>query len=854
MLQKAINVKKINVGGTVKMVQEMDHSVPEELYNLTQLADVTLAAGKLSTTNLEHVQDFTHDEKVFDYSRKYPVADEPVATQNQAIDYQPIFTSALKPQIEPFNDKLHSVIRANPPDHNEPIQKTASNLAADKLANFSSSEDDSSTFNYSHKIFDKRKSRKLSYQSDDSEYDARRFNQDRFSLFVEKSVPEVDDSLMSSETESHDCMEISKIGDSASSGEDVHVCPECGKKYSTSSNLARHRQTHRGEKPFPCNICAKAFADKSNLRAHVQTHSNTKPHTCSRCGKAFALKSYLYKHEESSCMRSIKPTEKSRPKPYRPDATKATVNIVTKFLKKSKHQQSDVPKKFKDKIKDKLKSTSDPTEPESIVTDLSSQKCYYDLTKPLHRKAFHLANKDSNETVDEWYHRLQDLALSCDYGCYLEMLLLDKLVVGLDEFILDRLCKEQKDLSLKNVIEFSRNYEVSSDHMDIKPEMVIVKQELELSDVEEDDESHSNCDINYTEDNSYRDGQVNEDVPLPFTTIVNTPTLVYDRPKVFECYLCHKWWPTVGHLTYHFGRHHTVGTISKCHLCGKWLKTPSSLVRHVNMHLSDRPYHCDLCDFSFASAISLKRHMIQHNKSESNAFKCSQCQKEFISQRHLRLHRKTHVSHESDDTTTNTNSNTIQSIDYKYYVPDTSFIPKEFSEIGESNFNSSFDVSLQTYSNEQAEAKRRPKIKRRWTFERKFSTHSDAINFVTTENIWSISTTNNITQGKKVLYRCRKAKQKGQQCEAGVSLLFCCDNDEVILHRAENPHTCQINCSPRNPMTIELIHTITRIFRDGRRKRKEIEAQLIAEGIGIPPHTQFNNLIRNLRCEYIKKQ
>jgi len=158
---------------------------------------------------------------------------------------------------------------------------------------------------------------------------------------------------------------------------ELYECQECGKRYTTSSNLARHKQVHRsladkkarrcphcgkmyvsvpafsmhvrthsqacrchicgkcfsrpwllqghirthtGEKPFQCTICLKAFADKSNLRAHVQTHSNKKPFVCGRCGKAFALKSYLYKHEESSCTRGGKEDALDRPLDFRPPA------------------------------------------------------------------------------------------------------------------------------------------------------------------------------------------------------------------------------------------------------------------------------------------------------------------------------------------------------------------------------------------------------------------------------------------------------------------------------------------------------------------------------------------------------
>lgn len=280
-------------------------SVPEELYNLTQLADVTLAAGKLATTNIQTIKEYIKSEDSTPVTslanRSNQLTELVVMKSGQAIasDISDSSSEMNSPQ------KIHSdagymsdvdyldkktFLYALHMNHSQSIdtdssiadsyksQTHAKSLADQRQSSFSSSEDDS-TYNYSHKIFDKRKSRKIHNQSQISEQASKSNN----SFKHNKMIIEAEDSMLSiSEAESNDGEGGRKIKTNAlddgrdkinndlasetesmsghSGTDDVHTCPECGKKYSTSSNLARHRQTHRSlldKKARRCPHCDK---------------------------------------------------------------------------------------------------------------------------------------------------------------------------------------------------------------------------------------------------------------------------------------------------------------------------------------------------------------------------------------------------------------------------------------------------------------------------------------------------------------------------------------------------------------------------------------------------------------------
>jgi hypothetical protein len=251
------------------MVQELQHqSVPEEFFNLTQLAEVTLIAGKLSTTDINEIRNYinkTEEDCPTENVVMMTTSGKSHILSHHNVGGYESTKKKWKNHWENFKDQeIHCEnLRVHESSPSSSVKTYA--FLSSSCSSVSSDCDDDSTkslLSYSHKVFDRKKQRSFKQSSTESEYEFH-FESQRPPYGV--SVGEGGNSIALHFNENKDTprcdsrysdepLKIDLAENDMSNGEiksdsmgandgsfemrsDDHICVECGKKYSTSEFL-----------------------------------------------------------------------------------------------------------------------------------------------------------------------------------------------------------------------------------------------------------------------------------------------------------------------------------------------------------------------------------------------------------------------------------------------------------------------------------------------------------------------------------------------------------------------------------------------------------------------------------------
>ncbi|KAH8416526.1 hypothetical protein KR222_007686, partial [Zaprionus bogoriensis] len=75
------------------------------------------------------------------------------------------------------------------------------------------------------------------------------------------------------------------------------ICEVCGRPCRDRGVLTAHMRRHTGERPAKCEVCGKAFYSFHDLNVHAVSHTSLRPFVCDVCGSTFQRKKALRVHK-----------------------------------------------------------------------------------------------------------------------------------------------------------------------------------------------------------------------------------------------------------------------------------------------------------------------------------------------------------------------------------------------------------------------------------------------------------------------------------------------------------------------------------------------------------------------------